>query len=162
MIHLLCGPTAAGKTTFAGKLIEERQAVHFALDQLLAPISFPESPTPAFMAELIDQSQTYILQILQKAEDHLAHNRDVTLDIPTFRREHRDVVRGWAAGLKQPLTLYYFSANRTTRLERLRKRNVERGATYSYHVPEWLFDWVDQVFETPAPDEGAVLINTNQ
>ncbi|EEF57863.1 AAA family ATPase [Pedosphaera parvula] len=161
MIHLLCGPTAAGKTTYAKKLIQEGNAIHFALDELLVQTAFPASPDPAFMVGLIDQSQSHILRILQQSETHIAQSRDVVLEIPTFRRDHRDVVRGWAAGLKQPLTLYHFSADRTKRLERMHKRNAERGSTFSYHVPEWLFEWVDQVFEVPAADEGAVRIDTN-
>jgi gluconate kinase len=80
------------------------------------------------------------------------------LDVGAFHRETRDVVRTWASENKQPLTLHYLSFSRDVRLERLRQRNERRGNNYSFNVPQWVFDLIEQIFEPPTDEEKPMIV----
>jgi predicted kinase len=158
MIHLLCGPTASGKTRLAKKIERERGAIRFSIDERMAPPNFPEQRDDRLIAQLIQDAHPVFLEILKESHQQLASGKEVILDVGAFNRSTRDLLRSWATGIGQPLILYYLSDSRDIRLERLRQRNERRGSDYSFDVPLWVFDLIDQVFETPTADEGPIII----
>ena len=157
-IHLLCGPTASGKTTLAKEIESERGAVRFSIDERLAPPNYPAQPNPAFIGELVEKARPVFIEILTESEQRLSHGNEVVLDVGAFHRSTRDFVRRWATRVAQPLTLYYLSASRNIRLERLRQRNKLRGITYAFDVPEWVFEWIEREFQAPTDDEKPIVI----
>ena len=46
LIHLICGSTGAGKTTYAKALAAKLGAVHFSIDQWMATLYWPDASTP--------------------------------------------------------------------------------------------------------------------
>lgn len=158
MVHLLCGPTASGKTRLAKQLESERGAIRFSIDERLAPPHFPEQRDDHFIAQLVYKVRPVFIEVLKAAELPLSRGKDVVLDVGIFDRKNRDVVRMWASEINQPLTLHYLSFSREVRLERLRQRNECRGSNYSFDVPQWVFDLIDQLFEPPTDEEEPIIV----
>jgi predicted kinase len=46
LVHLICGSTGAGKTTFATALAEATGAVYFSIDEWMTNLFLPDSPQP--------------------------------------------------------------------------------------------------------------------
>jgi predicted kinase len=157
-IHLLCGPTASGKTALAREIEGERGAVRFSIDERMVPPNFPEQRDDHLIERLIQDTHPVFLAILKESHQQLGSGREVVLDVGAFNRSTRDLLRSWATGIRQPLILYYLSVSKDIRLERLRQRNKCRGSDYSFDVPLWVFDLIDQVFEAPTADEGPIII----
>jgi hypothetical protein len=40
------------------------------------------------------------------------------------------------------------------------RRNEEKGETYAFRVPIWLFDLVEGQFEPPTDDEHPIVVDT--
>jgi predicted kinase len=161
MIHLFCGPPGAGKTTQASRLARELNAVLLSLDDCLKPLSLPDSPDPASLQQLLEKAQACALKVLQQCAVEVARDREVVLDMAAFRRAQRDSLRDWASLLPSSVTLYYVSADEAIRRERVRQRNRDKGASHSFDVPDWVFDWMEASFESPDADEAAILIRTD-
>ncbi len=159
MIHLLCGPSGAGKTTHAQKIAREKQAIHLSIDECLKPLSIPNHPDRAYAETVLKKAEQCAGQILNQAKQLLDQNQDVVLDIATFRRVDRDNVRTWARNVNSKVILYYVSASLTTRRKRVLNRNAEKGKPYSFEVPEWWFNLAEAAFEQPSEDEAAIVIN---
>jgi len=158
MIHLVCGPTASGKTRLAKEIESARGAIRFSIDELMEPPNFPEQRDDYFIAQLVQKARPMFIELLKAAEQSLSQGNEVVLDVGAFHRETRDVVRTWASENKQPLTLHYLSFSRDIRLERLRQRNERRGSNYSFNVPQWVFDLIEQIFEPPTDEEKPMIV----
>ena len=158
MIHLLCGPAASGKTTLAMAIERDRGAIRFSIDDRMDPPNFPEQRNDYFIAQLVERVRPVFIEILKAAELPLSQGKDVVLDVGAFDRQTRHIVRMWAAENKQLLTLHYLSFSRSIRLERLRQRNECRGSNYSFNVPRWVFDLIDQIFEPPTDEEEPMIV----
>ena len=46
LIHLICGSTGAGKTTYAVRLSAELGAIRFSIDEWMASLFWMDSPQP--------------------------------------------------------------------------------------------------------------------
>jgi predicted kinase len=158
MLHLICGPTASGKTTLAKKLEQERGATRFSIDERLGDPNFPPRRDDQFIGKLIMRVAPVFSQIMKESLQELDQGKEVVLDVAAFRRETRYGIRDWASSINVPLRLYYLSVGRPIRLERLRQRNAHKRDTYSFPVPEWVFEFVDQVFEVPTADEAPEIV----
>ena len=58
MIHLICGPSASGKTKLAKEIERERKAVRFSIDERVTPPIFPESFSMLFLMGLVMTFET--------------------------------------------------------------------------------------------------------
>src|SRR5437762_4158253 len=106
MIHLICGPSGAGKTTHAQRIAQEKQAIHLSIDECLKPLSIPDHPDWAYAETVLTRATRCAGQILNEAKQLLDQNKDVVLDIATFRRLDRDSVRAWARNINSQLILH--------------------------------------------------------
>lgn len=162
MIYLICGPSGAGKTKHAQEIAQDKQAIYLSIDECMKPLSFPDYPDANFLQMVLGEKVKICgAKILKESERLLAQNREVVLDVATFQRAHRDFIRNWAASVNSKVTLHYISAGPKIRRARVLKRNEEKGKTYSFNVPEWMFDWSESIFEPPSEDEGTILFNND-
>ena len=169
MIHLVCGPIGAGKTTEAKKIAEKYGAIRFSEDEWLSRLFVPDAP-----ADLLEESMEQIAawasekyqrcrgQIWLMCEQLSPQGIPIVLDGAAANKEQRDLVRTKAVDYNVDFQLHYVTAEADTRRKRVFKRNNEQGSTYSLDVTESMFEHMESFFKPPKGEElvGARIIKT--
>ncbi len=155
-VHLICGPTGAGKTTFARGLAAERNAVRFSIDEWMANLFAADTPDPLTFEWAIERVGRCEAQIWQTGLAALAAGRDIVLDLGFTTREQRDRFRAQAVETGHEVSLHHVTAPRETRLTRVRTRNHDGSEVFVFEVTDGMFDFMEDRFETPVEEEGAV------
>src|SRR5580704_10305241 len=72
LVHLICGSTGAGKTTYALRLSEQLGAVRFSIDEWMATLFWMDTPQPldpAWSVERFSRCMTQIWAVVLHARD---------------------------------------------------------------------------------------------
>jgi predicted kinase len=152
-IHLIVGPVGAGKSTFALQLCRERGGVRLTLDEWMTRLFSKDRPDVGVMEWYVERAERCIEQIWALTEGLIWAGVDVVLEIGLLQRLAREALyarvdaRGWV------LTLYVLDAPRELRRERVARRNLERGATFSMEVPAHIFELASDMWEPPTAAE---------
>jgi predicted kinase len=152
-LHVLFGPSGAGKTTYARAFARREGAVVFILDDWMARLFGPDMPTPLEYDWMIERVQRCEAQIWSVAAATLAVGTPVMLDIGLMRKSDRDRVRAIAQGADLPLQFHFVTAPSEVRRARVAERNVVRGESFAIEVTPDMFDFIEGVFETPDAEE---------
>ena len=131
-VHLICGPTGAGKTTFARELATEPDALRFSIDEWMANLFAADTPDPLTFEWAIERVGRCEAQIWQTGMAALATE----------------------AGHK--VSLHHAIAGREVRLNRVRTRNHDRSEVFAFEVTDGMFDFMEDRFELPVAEEEAV------
>jgi predicted kinase len=158
-LHVIFGPSGAGKTTYAHGFARREGAVAFILDDWMARLFAPDMPQPIEYEWMIERVQRCEAQIWSTAAAVLATGTPVILDIGLMRRADRARVREIAAAAELPLQFHLVDAPAETRRARVAERNMVRGETFAIEVTPELFDFIEGVWEPPEPAEldGAII-----
>lgn len=162
-LHVIFGPSGAGKTVYAHSFARREKAVAFVLDEWMAQLFAPDMPQPIEYEWMIERVQRCEAQIWSVAAGVLATGTPVIFDIGLMRKADRARVREIAEGAGLPLTFHYVTAPTEVRRARVAERNVVRGENFAIEVPPEHFDFIEGVFETPDPWEleGAIISESN-
>ncbi len=155
-VHLICGATGAGKTTFARALATERNALRFSIDEWMATLFAADAPEPLTFEWAIERVGRCEAQIWRTGQAALAAGRDIVLDLGFTTREQRDRFRAQAAEAGHATALHHVTADRETRLDRVRTRNQDRSEIFAFEVTDGMFDFMEDRFDPPAPEEEAL------
>jgi predicted kinase len=156
VVHLVCGSTGAGKTTYSIKLAAEKNALRFSIDPWMQTLFWkdaPKTPDVNWALERVARCEEMIWSMCLQVKDlHL----DVVLDLGFSKKEQRELfyVLAHKAGL--PTNLHYLDVPRDTRLKRVLDRNKQKNETYSFEVNQAMFDYMETVFEAPGAEELAL------
>ena len=160
MIHLICGPIGAGKTTHAIKIAKLCNAIRFSEDEWLEKLFVPDAPEgllqqpmPIVGAWAQDKYKRCREQIWIICDDLLKQDIDIVIDGSAANKEQRDFIRKKAVFFNVDFQLYYTTADKDTRLKRVQKRNEEKGETYSLEVTPDMFIHAETFFTAPKEEE---------
>ena len=158
--HLIVGSTGAGKTTYALKLAEATGAIRFTIDEWMAGLFFPDAPEPLSHQWALERVIRCENQILSMCSQTARAELDVILDLGFFTREQRERIAMAARGLGLETRLHYLPVAAEVRWERVNRRNTEKTGTYEIEVTRGMFDFCEDLFETPTADEleGAIIV----
>lgn len=158
-LHVIFGPSGAGKTTYANAFARREKAVAFILDEWMARLFAPDMPEPIEYEWMIQRVARCEAQIWSVAAGVLAAGTPVILDIGLMRKADRSRVREIAEAAGLPLQFHYVTASPEVRRARVAERNVVRGENFAIEVTPEMFEFVEGVFEAPEPAEleGAVV-----
>ena len=159
VLHVVYGPSGAGKTTYAHNFARTERAVAFILDEWMARLFGPDMPTPLeydWMAERVGRCEA---QIWSAAAGVLAAGTAVVMDLGLMRRADRARVRGIAEAAGLTLQFHLVDAPQEVRRARVAERNSVRGDGFAIEVTPELFDFIEGVYEPPDQAEiaGAIL-----
>jgi predicted kinase len=159
-VHIICGSTGAGKTTYATALAQRTKGVRFSIDEWMSQLFIADQPDPPDLDWTTERITRCERQIWTLADQLIVRGVDVVFDLGFYRSDHRDRVRARAAQTQAQSKLHYLDVSRDTRWARVVQRNVERPITYSFEVTQDLFDARETWFEAPTDDElyGAMII----
>jgi predicted kinase len=159
-VHLVCGPTGAGKTMYAIALAKRCKGVRFSIDEWMAGLFGPDWPPTASLDWMLQRTRRCEAQMWSIADQLIAMGTDVIFDVSLSKSEDRDRFRTRAAQTVAESKLHYLDVDRETRRARVMQRNLERAGTHSFHVSDAMFDFMESWFEPPTDDElyGAMIV----
>ena len=151
-----CRCTGAGKTSYARKLADERGALRFSIDEWMMPLFGPDQPQPIrfdWMMERVNRCEAMIFTMTQQS---VARGLPVVLDLGFTKKAHRDKFRSLCADAGLGVAVHFVDALRETRWRRVEQRNRDQGATFAMMVDRQMFDFMETMWEPPAPQEWAL------
>ena len=152
-IHLIEGPVGAGKSTFAASLAHRLPGVHLALDEWFAALFSKDRPATDFMPWYMERKDRCSEVIWNATQRIAATGTDIVLELGLIHRRNRAAFYQRAEALGLSLNVYVLDAPRAVRLERVRRRNHEKGHTFSMVVPDHVFNIASDMWESPDEDE---------
>jgi predicted kinase len=158
-LHVIFGPSGAGKTTYAHEFARRERAVAFILDDWMARLFGPDMPSPLEYDWMMDRVGRCEAQIWSTAAGVMATGASVILDIGLMRKADRTRIRDIAQAVDLPLQFHFVTAPQAVRRARVEARNEVRGETFAIEVSPAHFEFIEGVFESPDPEElrGAIV-----
>ncbi|MGB5264072.1 MAG: ATP-binding protein [Lutimonas sp.] len=155
MIHLIVGNTGSGKTTYAKALKSKTKGVLFSIDTwnktLFLADKKPDNGLEWFL-ERIERAEEMIMGLVQQLEDAEV---DSLLDLGLSKFSHREKFRKFAETHGYEVKIHFLEISKELRLERVMKRNKEKGGTFEFEVTKENFDFMETWFEKPSQKEMA-------
>ena len=169
MIHLVCGPIGAGKTTYAHEVADKYSAIRFSEDEWLSQLFIADAPENLLSEPMHivgewagEKYQRCRAQIWLICQQLLKQNMSIVLDGASANKEQRDLIRKKASAYKVGFQLHYVTSAPETREKRIFNRNEEQGSTYSLEVTPDMFAHIENFFEPPEGEElvGIIAVQT--
>lgn len=158
VIHMICSPVGAGKTTYAIGLAEELGAVRFSIDDWISELFFPDKPDPLSYEWAVARARRCEARILAVSLSLLELGTDVIWDMGFMEHDQRDRITGEVADSPFAVRLHCIDAPADVRKERVRRRNVEQPEGYVIDVTDEMFDFMDRRSTPVSPDEAPDII----
>lgn len=160
MIHLIVGNTGSGKTTYSNELKISTNGVIFSIDKWNNTLFFADKkPTDGldWFLERIDRAEKLIMDLVGQLENS---KTDSILDLGLSKFEHREKFRKFAVLNNYQLKIHFLDISKEVRLNRVMKRNLEKGDTFEFEVNKENFDFMESWFEKPTEKEmkGGIII----
>ncbi|NJD01816.1 MAG: ATP-binding protein [Ruminiclostridium sp.] len=156
-VFMICGNTAAGKSTYSLKLAKQENAIRFSIDPWMQTLYGADyDPQIHDFVWLIDRTERCKIQMREIAELLIKQNINIILDFGFGDIESRNYYKKWAESFGAEVSLHFLDVSTEERRERVHKRNKEQGPTYAFKVTDKMFDYVEPMFTPPSEDE---LIN---
>ena len=149
IVHLIEGPVGAGKSTFAVQLAASNGGVHIALDEWFANLFSSDRSAGDFASWYLERKERLLNLIWTHSLRLLASGKDVILELGLIQRQGRIDFCRQVLNDGQPLVVYILDAPHSERRERVRRRNLEKGATFSMVVPDHIFEIASRLWEPP-------------
>lgn len=152
-IHMVCGLTGAGKSTYSEALRRGLRAVRFSVDEWNARLFFPDRDPSSDFEWFYDRVQRSCAQMRDTAEQVLEAGRPVIFDCGFTDAKERKVFYDWADELGIGVARHYLEVDEAVRWLRTQERNADKGATFTLHVSREMFDFMDDIWEAPTKAE---------
>lgn len=153
MIHLIVGNTGSGKTTYSQELKIQTKGVIFSIDNWNNTLFLPDKKVDDgldWFLERIERAEHIIMSLIEQLEDS---KTDAILDLGLSKFEHREKFREFAKNSGFEIKIHFLNISKETRLDRVQKRNHEKGETYEFEVTKENFDFMEEWFEKPTQQE---------
>lgn len=154
-IHLIEGPVGAGKSTFAAALAARLGGVHIALDDWFVRLFSPDRPSTDLLPWYIERKARLLDHIWRHARALHACGVPPVLELGLVERRSREAFYERAQDAGVELAVSWLTASRAVRRERVMRRNVEQGPTFSMVVPPSFFELASDAWEEPDEREVA-------
>lgn len=155
-LHIIAGSTGAGKSTYSAALCERSGAMRFSIDEWMGKLFWMDSPQPIryeWTIERIDRCEAMIFAVARGlAERGVA----CVLDLGFTQAQHRTRFYDLAKAAKLPFQLHWIDVPADVRWQRVLQRNEQRGKTFVMEVDRAMFDFMEQRWEAPTPEEMAL------
>lgn len=156
LIHLICGSTGAGKTTYSLRLGRSLGAVHLAIDEWMTTLFAPDREKPDF-SWIIERVQRCETQMAGTVRQRAGLGVPAVLDISLLRQDQRRKWTAIAAELGVGARLHFLDAEPAVRWRRVLQRNEQKGETYRLTVTRFMFDFIESIWQPPSPEEMAAM-----
>jgi predicted kinase len=155
LIHLICGSTGAGKSTYAKRLSAELGGVVFSIDEWMTALFWMDSPQPIDPAWALARLDRCYGQIWAVALQVAGRGVPCVLDFGFGQKALRQRFAALAAEAGLSARLHVLDVPADERWRRVEARNAGRGETYhlTFDVTSEMFDFVEAMWEPPSDEE---------
>lgn len=156
-LHLICGSTGAGKTTYAMALSEQLGAVHFSIDEWMVSLYGPDAPQPPDWGWISTRARRCEDLIATMAVQTARRGTDAVLDLSFLRGADRERFATMARDAGLDVKLHYVDVDPQERWRRVCERNASKGETYHLTVTRFMFDSIESMWQPPSDAELGTL-----
>jgi len=155
LVHLICGSTGAGKSTYALALCRDAGAVYFSIDEWMASLFWMDAPKPIDGAWALARVERCMTQIWTVAARVAERGVPVVLDFgfgtPELRARFGDLARDRGFAVR----LHVLDVAAEERWRRVQARNAGAGETrhLDFAITREMFDFVEATWRAPDADE---------
>lgn len=153
LIHLICGSTGAGKTTYAQDLADDISGIIFSIDEWMVSLFGEDAPkdlSPAWFVPRVSRCENQMWAMaLQLGKLGIPS----ILDFGFQRREHRQRYTSLARASQLPAKLHFLDVDASMRWKRVQSRNENQGRTFQMKITRNMFDYIETIWEPPSNDE---------
>ena len=148
-IYLVEGPVGSGKSTYSEQLSLQTSAPNISLDTWMVNLFRPDRPSSGVTEWYVERKERCIEQIWDVARKILDASCDVILELGLIHASSRRAMYARVSETGHELVVYVLDAPKEVRRERVRQRNLEKGATFSMEVPDDVFEMASNMWENP-------------
>lgn len=153
LIHLICGSTGAGKTTYSQELADDIGGICFSIDEWMVSLFGEDAPK--------DLSPTWFTPRVSRCENQMwamalqLGNVGIPsiLDFGFQRLEHRQRYASLIRASQFSAKLHVLDVDASVRWERVQSRNAKQGRTFHMKITRGMFDYIETIWEPPTDDE---------
>ena len=155
LVHLICGSTGAGKTTYALRLSDDMGAVRFSIDEWMAALFWMDAPQPLDPAWSMERVERCLTQTWAVVLRIAARDVPCVLDIGFGQTQSRARFAELARDAGLSVQLHFIDLPAEERWRRVEARNAQKGETYQlgFDVTHEMFDFVEGLWEPPTDAE---------
>ena len=157
MIHLVCGSTGAGKTTYANELRQQLGALHLSIDDWMVTLFAPDTPPQMSWPWIEERVLRCERQIVATALALARTGVPAILDLGLQQASQRRRVAERAAEAGVGVRLHFLDIDATERWRRVERRNEQKGETFRVKVTHPMFDFIETIWQPPTPEEMSAL-----
>ena len=117
-IHLICGSTGAGKTTYALRLSDRLKGVRFSIDEWMATLFWMDSPQPLNPAWSMERVERCMTQIWAVTLQTAARNVPCVLDLGFSQTNSRAKFAAFARAAGLSVQLHFIDVPTEERWQR--------------------------------------------
>lgn len=153
MIHLVCGSTGAGKTTYANKLGQQLGALPLSIDDWMMTLFAADMPSQGNWPWIEERALRCERQILATALQLRAAGMPSILDLGFQRADQRRRIARQAATANVRVRLHFIDVEAGERWRRVEARNEQQGETFRLKVTRRMFDFIETIWQPPTAEE---------
>ena len=159
LVHLICGSTGAGKSTYALELCRDVGAVYFSIDEWMASLFWMDAPQPIdgpWALERVERCMTQIWTVAARvAERGVPIVLDFGFGTPGLRARFAVLASEKGFGVR----LHVLDVKVEERWRRVQARNEGAGVTrhLDFAITREMFDFVEASWQAPDAAEMVAL-----
>jgi predicted kinase len=159
LIHLVCGSTGAGKTTYALGLSARLGAIRFSIDEWMTALYWMDAPQPISAPWAMERVERCNKKIWDLAAQIAARGIACVLDLGFSQFKYRSKIAQAAQAAGLGVQLHFLDVPAEERWRRVEARNADRGrsAQLKFDVTREMFDYVEGIWEPPTSEEMSAL-----
>jgi len=153
-IHLICGSTGAGKSTYAKMLGNDIGAIYFSIDDWMTSLFGPDLDNSMDWQWISERALRCESQMIATACALAEVGVSSILEIGLQQANKRAEVASTVAE-KSGCTLltHFLDVDAEERWRRVQQRNTEKGETFKLEVTRDIFDFFEAMWESPSESE---------
>ena len=158
LIHLICGSTGAGKTTYARELADTVNGIHFSIDEWMVTLFGKDAPSelsPGWIFPRVERCENQIWStVLRLGERGIPSVLDLGFQRRNHRRKYAGIIREAGFSAK----LHFLDVDASERWRRVEQRNGSREETHHMTITRGMFDYIETIWEPPTIDELEAIV----
>lgn len=152
-IHLVCGCTGAGKSTYSFQLARELHAVRFSIDEWMQTLHNADKIAELRFEWFYERVQRNCLQMHKTVQQIVHLGRACIFDCGFNNSHERGIFTNWAEEHGFSVQPHYADVITDIRWQRVLKRNAEQAETFKFEVTRKRFDGINAMWEPPSEEE---------